>query len=543
MLESRLGRMDFLKLMGAGAAALAFGKFLNLPQVKSGSSHSLFGPASAQAQTPWNTGYLAAIVPIHAILLPTGKILAVAGSGYHTDTLTGPFRAQVIDPATGSAVSYTMTEDIFCCHHSHLANGNVLLTGGMFKYDVQNPEGRFLGLKSAYEFDVQTNTFQEVSSMEHGRWYPTNITLPDGKVWVHDGLDEFGDRNGLVEIYDPATKTFSIKYDPTSNRTYVPGDDSNLPGAHTQMYGGNGKGTSPFTSLYPRMHLMPSGLLAICGMDHFIYLINPTTGAWTMAGQSAFSWRDYGTTFLLPLNNTASERGKVLIAGGQSNYLLPATDTAEIIDFNAGSSTAPVVRSTAPLNIARVFSLPITLPNGKLVVFGGTTKDPNQYVHTPEMFDPASELWTTLPDAGVSRTYHSSALLLPDGRVWTASGTPDRASWEHRVEFYNPPYYFSSNRPQISGRVTTAPYSGTMRIPTASPNITKVSLLTLGSSTHHYDPNMRLVWLQITGSDSSGINVSAPIGANIAPPGYYMIHLVNNLDVPSPAQIIKLPGP
>ena len=543
MLEGRLSRKDFLKLMGAGAAALAFGKFLDSPLIRSGSPQSLFGQASAQVQTPWNTGYLIAIAAIHAILLPTGKILAVAGSGYHVNTLSGPFRAQVIDPTTGSAISYTMTEDIFCGHHNHLANGNVLLTGGMLKYDVQNPEGRFLGLKSAYEFNVQTNTFQKVSSMARGRWYPTNISLPDGKVWVHDGLDEFGDRNALVEIYDPASKTFSIKYDPSSNRTYTPGSDSNLPGAHTQTYGGPGSGVSPYTSLYPRMHLMPSGLLAVCGMDHFIYLVNPTTGVWTSGGQSAFSWRDYGTSFLLPLNNNASERGRILIAGGQSNYLLPATNTAEIIDFNAGSSTAPVVRSTTPLNIGRVFALPVTLPTGKLVMFGGAAKDPNQYVHTPEMFDPVSETWTTLPDAGVSRTYHSSALLLPDGRVWTASGTPDRASWEHRVEFYNPPYYFTSNRPQITGRVTTAPYGGTMRIPTASTGISKVSLVALGSSTHHYDSNMRLLWLQITSSDSNGLNVSAPLNANLAPPGYYMIHIINNLDVPSPAQIIQLPGP
>lgn len=542
MLDSRISRKDFLKLLGAGAAAVAFGKFLDSPLVKGGGPQYLFGQAQAQAQQPWTVGYLTAITPIHAVLLPTGKILAVAGSGYHDNTLNGPYRAQIIDPDTGKAVSYTMSEDIFCGHHNRLANGNVLFTGGMLKYDVQNPEGRFLGLKSAYEFDVQTNTFQKVSSMARGRWYPTNVLLPDGNVWVHDGLDEYGDRNALVEIYDPATKTFTIKYDPTSNRTYTPGFDSSLPGAGAQTYGGSNSGVSPYTSLYPRMHLMPSGLLAACGMDHFIYLINPSTGAWTLAAQSSFSWRDYGTSFLLPLNNTSSERGRVLIVGGQSNYLLPATNTAEIIDFNAGTATAPVVRSTSSLNVARVFLLPVTLPNGKLVVFGGAAKDPGDYIHVPEMFDPVSETWTTLPEANVSRTYHSTALLLPDGRVWTASGTPDRASWEHRVEFYNPPYYLSSSRPQISGRVTTAAYGGTMRIPTSSPSITKVSLLALGSSTHHFDANMRLVWLQITGSDSTGINVSAPINSTIAPPGHYMIHIINNQDIPSPAQIIQLPG-
>ena len=82
-----------------------------------------------------------------------------------------------------------------------------------------------------------------------------------------------------------------------------------------------------------------------------------------------------------------------------------------------------------------------------------------------------------------------------------------------------------------------------MRIPTASTGISKVSLVALGSSTHNYDSNMRLLWLQITSSDSNGLNVSAPLNANLAPPGYYMIHIINNLDVPSPAQIIQLPFP
>ena len=539
MLDSKISRKDFLKLMGAGAAAIALGKVLDSPLVRGGAT-SPFGQAQAQSGSPpWTNGYLTSIAPIHAILLPTGKILAIAGSGYHVSTLSGPFRAQVIDPATGSAVSYTLQEDIFCCHHNHLANGNVLLTGGMLRYDVQNPEGRFLGLASAYEFDVQSNTFQKVQSMAHGRWYPTQVLLPNGQVWVHDGLDEYGGRNALVEIYNPATKTFTIRYNPNSGTTYSPGADSNLPGARTKNYGSPGAGVSPFTSLYPRMHLMPSGQLLICGMDHFVYLVNPTTGAWTLAGQTQYSWRDYGSSFLLPLNNTTADRGRVMIVGGQSNYLLPATATAEMIDFNQGTATAPVFRSTASMNIARVFALPIMLPNGKLVLFGGAARDPDEYIHTPEVFDPVSETWSTLPDANVSRTYHSAALLLPDGRVWTASGTPDRSTWEHRVEFYNPPYFYAS-RPQISGRVTTGPYGGTMRIPTTSSNITKVSLMTLGSNTHHYDSNMRLVWLQITSTDSSGITVSAPINASVAPPGYYMIHILNNQDVPSVAQIIRI---
>ena len=542
LLDSKISRKDFLKLLGAGAAAITVGKFLDSSVLRAGAgtSSSVFGQAQAQSGSPaWTSGYLTSINPIHAILLPTGKILAIAGSGYHQSSLSGPYRAQVIDPPTGAAVSYTLPEDLFCGYHNHLANGNVLITGGMLKYDVQNPEGRFLGLASAYEFDVHSNTFQKVQSMVHGRWYPTQVLLPNGQVWVHDGLDEYGSRNALVEIYNPLTKTFSIRYDPNSATTYSPGADSDLPGAGTTNYGGPGAGVSPFTSLYPRMHLMPSGQLLVCGMDHFVYLINPTTGAWTLVGQTQYSWRDYGSSFLLPLNNTVADRGRVLIVGGQSNYLLPATNTAEMLDFNQGTASAPVIRSTTPMNIARVFALPVILPTGKLVLFGGAARDPDEYIHTPEVFDPVTETWSTLPDANVSRTYHSSALLLPDGRVWMASGTPDRSTWEHRVEFYNPPYYYA-NRPQISGRVTTGPYGGTMRIPTSSSNITKVSLLRLGSNTHHYDSNLRLVWLQITNTDSSGITVAAPINSSVAPPGHYMIHILNAQDVPSVAQIVRI---
>src|SRR5690606_20084648 len=113
--------------------------------------------------------------------------------------------------------------------------------------------------------------------------------------------DEFGTRNALVEIYDPTSKSFSILYDPRSSRQYTPGFDSELPGAGAQTYGGVNQGTAPFVSLYPRMHLMPSGLVSVVGFDNPIYLIDPTTGEWISGGSSVYSWRGYGTSFLLPL--------------------------------------------------------------------------------------------------------------------------------------------------------------------------------------------------------------------------------------------------
>jgi galactose oxidase-like protein len=543
--SGKISRGQFLKLIGAAATIAVVGRFADLTSfVKPQSSKTIDSgiiQANAQSAGQWNTGPLASITPIHVALLPSGKILIVAGSGYHVFSMDGPFQAKVVDADSGDEISYTFNEDLFCSGHCMLANGNVLIGGGTLSFDVQNPSGQFLGLKAAYEYNVQTNQFQKVADMRHGRWYPTMVTLGDGKVYVLDGLDEYGSRNALVEIYNPTTKTFSLQFNPNSNLTYCVGEDSPLPGAGSPCYGGPNNGVTPFTSFYPRLHLMPSGLLVVCGMDNEIYLINPSTGVWTFVGTTQFPWRDYGNTFLLPLNNTATERGKVLIIGGQDGEVDPATATCEMLDFDAGTNTNPVRRNTASLSVARKFGLPVILPTGKLAVFGGTRGLTFDYVHTPESFDPVSETWTTLPDAGVSRSYHSTALLLADGRVWTASGTPDRYTWERRTEIFSPSYMFAGSRPSINGRVTVGPYGGTIQIPTANPSgVASVSLVRLMSTTHHYSTDQRLIWLQIQSTTSNRVTVSAPINSNVAPPGYYMIHILNSAGIPSVSQIIQI---
>jgi len=247
---------------------------------------------------------------------------------------------------------------------------------------------------------------------------------------------------------------------------------------------------------------------------------------------------------LLPLQNTTNERGKVIIVGGSTTGSTAATNVVEIEDFNQGTSTAPVLRTVASLNIARKFLLPIILPNGKVVVFGGSSQGTTNPIFIPEMFDPENESqgWVTLPAATVARVYHGTALLLPDGSVWTASSTVNSCTPEFRTEIFKPAY-FSATRPTISGTAIVGGYGQTITIPTPNPSsISRVSLVRLGATTHHYEANARLIWLQITGTSSNSITVSAPINANLAPPGYYMIHVLDSSLVPSTAQIIQIPG-
>jgi hypothetical protein len=115
--------------------------------------------------------------------------------------------------------------------------------------------------------------------------------------------------------------------------------------------------------------------------------------------------------------------------------------------------------------------------------------------------------------------------------------------WEHKTEFFSPDYLFAGARPVISKAPRVGGYGASIVIQTPdAPTVTAVSLVRLINTTHHYDPDQRLVWLQIVNRSSNSVTVSAPINQNIAPPGYYMIFILNASGVPSTGKIIRIPG-
>lgn len=498
----------------------------------------------AQSAGTWSLAGNTSTAAIHASVMPDGNILVIAGSGFQMATMDGPFKAFLLNPNNSSETAINLTEDLFCCGHTHLANGDLFIAGGTLQFDTHpdNCNGKWHGLKSTYEYGVSSNSFAKKSSMTTGRWYPTCVTLPDGKIFTATGWDEYGSYNYLVEIYDPSSQSWSIKYDPGTNRTYCVGSgETPCVGAGSPCFGGTNMGVGPAISLYPRAHLMPSGLVITCGPHREVRSFDPQTGRWNILANLS-TYRHYGTTFLLPLQNTTSEKGKILVVGGSPTSADPATRTVQIIDFNASGSGSPIIRSVSSIGNARKFLMPVILPDGRCVIFGGSTGGTSSYVNSAESFNPTTESWSTLPSATVPRAYHGVAVLLADGRVWTASNAPTKRFWEPRIEIFTPAYY-SQSRPRISGEPTVGDYGSNITIPTPDAAIvTSVSLVRLPSQTHHYDPNMRLVWLQIVNRTSNSITVSAPINANIAPPGYYMIHVLNSASIPSIAKIIRIPG-
>jgi hypothetical protein len=152
------------------------------------------------------------------------------------------------------------------------------------------------------------------------------------------------------------------------------------------------------------------------------------------------------------------------------------------------------------------------------------------------MWDPDTGTWATVASETVFRGYHSIAALLLDGRVVSAGGTWGGAS----AEVYSPPYLFNGSRPTITSAPTNISYGNSFFVGTPdATSISKVTMIALTSVTHGFNMNQRISRLsfsQVTG----GLDVMAPSSRNSAPPGYYMLFILNSNGVPSVANIVRI---
>jgi hypothetical protein len=141
------------------------------------------------------------------------------------------------------------------------------------------------------------------------------------------------------------------------------------------------------------------------------------------------------------------------------------------------------------------------------------------------------------------REYHGTALLLPDGRVLESGMGADFGNVpdEKSAEFYSPPYLFKGARPTISQAPAQIQYNSNFFVATPdAANITSVVLIRTGAVTHFFDQNERFLPLAFT-QTTGGLTVTSPINSNLAPPGYYMLFIVNSSGVPSVAPFVQLP--
>jgi galactose oxidase-like protein len=483
------------------------------------------------------------VLAVHAALLPNGKVLFFAGSGSSATRFNSPifgdegqgiFTSVVWTPPDNSfshpptlRTANQRPYDLFCGGDGFLADGRMLSAGGTLDY---NP---FRGRSDTAIFDFATEQWSFAATMAQGRWYPTLIPLGDGTILAASGLGEHGNDQPktTLELYSAATNSWRT-------RQLAPG--------------------FPGLPLYAHLFLLADGRVFFSGgrMDDplevaacLLDLTDDPVSAITVPDLLAPDMRNQSASVLLP---PAQDQRVMIVGGGPVGIpnKTDATDAVSIVDLTAPN---PVYQAGTPIGLPRLHLNAVLLPDRTVFVSGGSLKQEDEPLARlqAELYDPATGSWSLMATATVPRLYHSTALLLADGRVVAAGGNPeggDQVAWEPpspveelRVEVFSPPYLFKGPRPVIGAVPQEWSYAQTMTIPTPqAPGIRWASLIKNGVTTHSFDSGQRLINLEIVTRANNSLQVTVTPNPNLAPPGWYMLFLVDQQGVPSVATWIHL---
>jgi hypothetical protein len=434
-------------------------------------------------------------VAVDLILLQNNKVLFYQDGG--TPTLW--------DYVLNTFTNIPFSADLFCSGHALLADGRILVVGGF------GGSGSAFGIANAEIFDPTSKTWSPVPNMAYKRWYPTATTLSDGRILVTAGWQTNAHTNaGVSEIYDPAANTW------------------------TQLTNAN----NPFET-YPFMYVMPDGRVIHIGGSEYptdTDILDLNTKTWSVVDPNIV---DGGSA-------TMYTPGKFMKAGSatDSQGIGPSSNTTFVLDMTQSS---PAWRQTPSMAYPRSFLNLTTLPDGSVLATGGET-DKNggivaNAVYTAELWSPQTQAWSTMASMHTPREYHGTALLLPDGRVLVSGMGADFGAVpdQRNAEFYSPPYLFRGPRPTIGQSPTHIQYGSNFFVGTPDgATVASVALIRTGAVTHSFDQNERYVPLSFT-QTSGGLTITAPATANLAPPGYYMLFIVNSAGVPSIAPFVQVP--
>lgn len=476
-------------------------------------------PCGGDGEDSWELLEPSPIFTVHGALLNTGHVLLFSGAAERNY----PLEARIWDPATKQIMPgvIPLPEDFFCSGHTFLPDGRLLVVGGDTNGAGHTNNRCFIFTPNAA--DPDSGTFGPAPNMAHARWYPTALSLSDGRVLAFSGGHPIA---AEVEVFDG--------------------------GAWAPVSGAD----RTFEELYPGLHLLPSGEIfytragwagATGTQTAYMTITGPNSGNWTDYGQQQFYDRQEGMSLLMIDTTVSPEHTSLYVFGGGVSG--PATarnnSTAEVIEFSGGIAGSAWSR-IADMNFGRTNVNAVVLPTGRILIIGGHSNG-QKWSPTPvlqaETYDPATDEWTIGASLNFPRQYHSVCILLPDGRVLAAGGVaPGTADADqHSLELYSPGYLNLGARPLISAVPGNVTYGSAFEIDTpGAANISAVVLMAPISVTHHTDAGQRYIKLPINSRTATTIETIAPGNGNIAPPGFYMLFVVNNQNVPSEASFVAI---
>ncbi|HEX2239970.1 MAG TPA: galactose oxidase early set domain-containing protein, partial [Actinomycetota bacterium] len=462
---------------------------------------------------------------------------------------------------------------MFCADQRLLADGRLLVVGGtIWRADpidlreILGPDGPAEGTKELFGsnatriFDPRTDSWRKgLEFMRHYRWYPTLITLADGRLFVASGVSRLvynfrGTTVHQTEIYNPATEKW--RNTGTSGETQLP--------------------------LFARLHLLPDGTVFYSGVgqmfnpagqgyDEALWnvqkIYDPKENAWSMSGIGEFGARSGAFSVMMPLKPPYDE-ARFLIGGGTlltSPGAYIANNFSEMVTVKDGTSSS---ERTPDMVNPRWYSSGVLLPDGNVVALSGANRDEvlipgsETPVTQAELFD--GESWKPLESGARVRTYHNTAMLLPDGSILVGGHSPINTGYggggdnsaqpitgtnnlkDPSFEIFRPPYLFRGPRPRITRVDSGIAWKRDFKI--SSPDagrVEKVVLMRLPTVTHITDADQRSIELDFRSTKPGSLSVEAPPSGNVAPPGYYYLFILTNAGeglTPSNARIVRV-GP
>jgi hypothetical protein len=452
--------------------------------------------------------------------------------------------------------------DLFCSDQVHLADGRVLNVGGTGYYLEPGVPGvpygvsELEGLKASRIFDTATHSWRAAKGhMAYGRWYPSLVTLPSGDVLVASGVTKL-----IKPVYPdrPADSGTNVK----QTETFDP---------RTETWTTNPASASRSLPLFPRLHLLPNGKVYYDAAgqtfnpdgqsyDEALWnmaaVYDPAAKTWTDLGLPAFGpalkgFRGSGFSQQLTLKAPYT-KAQFLSAGGvygvtPGTYLGTNTSTLNTVDTTAGETFTS--EATGNLNNSRWYSTGVTLPTGQVLAFSGADRDEvdapgsGTAVTQAELYDPATKTWTALASGRKGRTYHNTAILLPDGRVLVGGHAPINTGYafatndgrsalglsdafrDPSFEVFSPPNLFYGPRPVIRDYDWSQRYGTRTEIEVGrdARDVESVVLVRNPALTHLVDGDQKVIELPITRRDGDSVTVATPPSANVAPAGPYWL--------------------
>jgi YVTN family beta-propeller protein len=458
-------------------------------------------PADAGVKGMWGPVTAWPLIPVHTVVMPDGRLMTF---GTKTDgTQTGYFVYDVWDPELGFGTDSHQTldnqtlTDIFCSSQLLLPSGDAVFIAGGDNWTGTGTTNT--GNNNANLFSAATNTLTRQANMNRARWYSSATTLLNGETYIQGGSG--GTDRPEVRQADGSFRLLS------------------------------GANTSSLDFMYPRNFVGPDGLVFGYDSAGRMYRVDPAgTGSITSLGQfnSAYTGSDASAAMFRP--------GRILQFGGNSN-------NAVVIDIRGAT---PTVTPSQPMSSQRRLGNATILADGKVLATGGSpvwNSIDNASYHA-EIWNPETGTWTIGANGVRSRLYHSGAVLLPDASVLVVGGGAPGPQNNTNVELYFPPYLFTAAgtlapRPAIDAAPTVLNIGSTFNVDISGGGAARVVLVKTSSVTHSWNMDQRFVELTFN-ANGNRLAVQGPTRAADAPPGFYMLFVLDANGVPSQAKILRV---